>query len=181
MYYMTIKLLSQRMRMPVLLHMLFLLLLIFSCTRNKADKATDPLDATYTIEDQQIQLHQGKASHPAAHGSAAMIETSIYGRPQYGDLNGDGLNDAVLFLKQDPGGSGSFFYVAAALYEASGWQGTQAMLLGDRIIPNGIEISGRVITVRYLGRRPDEPFSAPATVVMSITLIAEEMEIKTSP
>jgi len=139
--------------------------------------AADPLEATYEVAGRQIQLYHGKASQPAAPGSATMIETSVFGRPQYGDLNGDGLDDAVFFLRHDPGGSGSFFYVAAAVFIGHGWQGTRTMFLGDRIIPRGIEIRDGVIIVTYLGRRSGDPLSMPATVGLSKRLIMRDHQL----
>ncbi len=76
---------------------------------------------------------------------------------------------------------GPFYYVAAALSNASGWQGTNAMLLGDRIVPQWIEIRSGMIIVHYLGRRPDEPFGAPATVDMNRTLMVEDRRIQSAP
>jgi hypothetical protein len=81
----------------------------------KTDVSADssgPFNAAYIIEGQEIRLHEGKASKQAAPGSATMFRTSIHGGPQYGDLNHDGLDDAVVLLQHSPGGSGTFFYVA---------------------------------------------------------------------
>ena len=39
----------------------------------------------------------------------------MFGKPAYGDLNRDGRDDAVLFRMHDPGGSGTFYYVAAEI------------------------------------------------------------------
>lgn len=172
-------------RLILLLSCACLLALSWGCTADNTTRATvpksgrqegveparsgavNPLEAAYMVENQETQLHQGRAVQPAAPGAATRIETRVLGRPEYGDLNGDGLDDAVLLLRHDPGGSGTFYYVAAALFNGSGWQGTRAVFLGDRILPQGIEISNGVITVHYLDRRPDQPMSAPATLGVS--------------
>lgn len=140
-------------------------------------KAKDPLDAAYTVEGQIIQLQLGKASRPAAPGSASMVETSVFGTPYYGDLNGDGNNDAVLFLKHNPGGSGTFIYAAASLYDSDGWKGTTAMLLGDRISPQDLEIKNGVITVRFLGRKPEDSMNSAAGTSMTRTLIVKDFQL----
>ena len=124
----------------------------------------DPLNLTYIIEGQEIRLQQGKAEKQAAPGSAAMIRTAVFGNLQYGDLNNDGLDDAVMFLLHSPGGSGTFYYAATALFDGTGWYGTEALFIGDRIVPKSIDIKDGLITVQYLDRRPDESFSSPATV-----------------
>lgn len=150
----------------------------FKNAESYAAKAKDPLDAAYTVEGQIIQLQHGKASRPAAPGSASMVETSVFGTPYYGDLNGDGNKDAVLFIKHNPGGSGTFFYVAASLCDSDGWQGTKAILLGDRISPQGLEIKNGLITVRFLGRKPEEPMSSTVGTTMIRILVVKDRQLK---
>jgi hypothetical protein len=70
-------------------------------------------------------------------------------------------------LTQDGGGSGTFYYVVAALRTGTGFKGTNTVLLGDRISPQSISIQNGVVTVRYLDRKPDEPMSAQPTVSVS--------------
>ncbi len=142
-------------------------------TRTKTDPSSGPLNANFFIEDKNILLDQGKASHPAAPGSAAIVETSIFGAPQYGDLNNDGLADAVLFLKQDSGGTGFFFYAASAIFNGTGWIGSRAIFIGDRIIPESIEIDKGLIIIRYLDRKPEDPFSAPPTIGKKLVMTLE--------
>jgi hypothetical protein len=74
------------------------------------------------------------------------------------------VQDAVLFILQDPGGSGTFFYVAAALQKSGMYRGTNAVFLGDRISPQTIKIQKGMILVNYADRRPDEPMAAPPSV-----------------
>jgi hypothetical protein len=145
----------------------------------KKESATDPLNAYYTIEGRQVHLVAGRAEVEVVPGSATKIKTSVFGKPVYGDLDGDGKEDAALLLVHDPGGSGTFYYVAAALDNGSGWQGTRAMLLGDRIVLRSIQIHNGVIIVNYLGHLPDEPLSAPATVDMRRTLTVEDHQMRT--
>jgi hypothetical protein len=45
-----------------------------------------------------------------------------------------------LLITHDPGGSGTFYYVAAAINVNKRYQGTNAVLLGDRIAPMDIGI-----------------------------------------
>jgi hypothetical protein len=67
----------------------------------------------------------------------------------FGDLNEDGNEDAALFLVHQPGGSGTFYYIAAALNANGGFRGTNAVLLGDRIAPQTIEIRDGVVNRSY--------------------------------
>jgi hypothetical protein len=141
-------------------------------SRNPA--GTDPLQAAYFIEGQEIQLRDGRAEAQAAPGSATKIKTSVFGLPAYGDLNGDDLDDAALFLLHQPGGTGSFYYVAAALNVKGTFLGTPTVLLGDRIAPQTIEIRNGVIIANYADRRPGEPMAKPPSIARSACLVVLE-------
>lgn len=116
--------------------------------------ASHPLNTTYTIEGREIRLQNGRFEAAAAHDSATKIRTVVFGKPVYGDLDGD--EDAALFLVHDPGGSGTFYYVAAALNVNGQYIGTNAELLGDRIAPQGVAIRNGVVAASYADRRPGE-------------------------
>lgn len=122
------------------------------------------LNATYMIEKQEVHLIDGRAEVQAAPGSAAKITTTVFGKPVFGDLDGDGHDDAVLFLMHDPGGSGTFCYIAAAIAKNGIYQGTLAVLLGDRIAPESLEIRNGMVVVHYADRRPDEPMATSPSV-----------------
>jgi len=126
----------------------------------------DPGNAAYTIGGDKIALINGKAEKEIIPGSASKIEVMAWGQPAAGDLNADGINDAVLVLTYSAGGSGTFYYVVAALQDPqSGIAiGTNAILLGDRIAPQNISISSGTVVVNYADRKSDEPLSAPPSI-----------------
>lgn len=125
----------------------------------RTSAATDPLDATYTIEGEPIHLAAGRRERQAAPGSATMVTTAVFDDPVSGDLDGDGTDDAALVLVHQPGGSGTFYYVAAALAIDGTYRGTDAVLLGDRIAPQTLAIRNGVIYANYADRRADEPMA----------------------
>ncbi|HUS62637.1 MAG TPA: hypothetical protein VMY34_10605, partial [Acidimicrobiales bacterium] len=86
--------------------------------------AATPKDATYLVDGRAITLKDGNSDIEAAPGSASRIVTRYFGNEAKGDLNGDGLEDVGLLITHSPGGSGTFFYVVAALRTASGYVGT---------------------------------------------------------
>lgn len=131
-----------------------------SCARD----ASGPLSATYIVDGRKVALVAGRAETEAAPGSAAKITTSVFGKPAFGDLDGDGDEDAALILAQQPGGSGTFYYVAAAVNENGSFPGTNAVFLGDRIAPQGLSIRNGQVVADYADRRPDEPMSAAPSV-----------------
>lgn len=132
---------------------------------NAADApATDPFNATFIIEGTRICLLNGRFEREAAPGSAMKIKTFVFGKPAYGDIDGDGDEDAAMVIVHDPGGSGTFFYVAAALKVDGAYHGTNGVLLGDRISPQDIKIRNGVVVANYADRRPEESMAITPSI-----------------
>jgi hypothetical protein len=134
------------------------------------DPAAGPLDAIYTIDGRRIRLRNGRFEGKAAPGSAAKFTTGVFGQPAFGDLDGDGDEDAVLFLVVDPGGSGTFYYVAASINECGRYRGSDAVLLGNRISPKKIGIRNGAVIVDYATRHPGDPMTSPPSVAREVVL-----------
>lgn len=130
----------------------------------------DPKNATYAIEGDSITLINGKAEKEIAPGSASKIEVMVWGEPTT-DLKADEANDAALILTYSAGGSGTFYYIAAALQDPQSGEaiGTNAILLGDRIAPENISIDNRTIVVNYADRKSNEPMSSSPSVGITRT------------
>lgn len=125
----------------------------------------DPRNATYQIGEATIALANGLAEgEPVAPGSAMRERTTLLGSPVYGDLDGDGDEDAAVLLANDPGGSGTFVYLAAVLQDPKGQRGSNAILLGDRIGEPALAMDKGVIRVRFLDRPENAAFSDPPSV-----------------
>jgi hypothetical protein len=129
--------------------------------------AADPKNATYTIEGREVTLTDGISEVEAAPGSAAKVTTRYFGNEASGDLNGDGTPDVAFILTQNMGGSGTFYYVAVALRNKSGYAGTNAVLLGDRISPQTTEVRSGEVIANYAERRPGEPMTAQPSIGVS--------------
>lgn len=128
---------------------------------------SSPADTTYMIEGQPVKLTDGKSEVPIP-GSSTVVTTEMFGEPTTGDLNGDKIPDAAVILVQSPGGSGTFFYVAAALAQADGtYLGTNAILVGDRIAPQTTSIAIQTITFNYATRAEGEPMTAQPSQAVS--------------
>lgn len=124
----------------------------------------DPLNVEYEIEGSPIRLRDGHFEMPATPGSAAKTQVAIVGEPFFGHLNGDREIDAAVILVYQSGGSGTFYYVAAALNSNGEYRGTNALLLGDRVIPQGLHIENRTIVADFADRKPEEPMAATPTI-----------------
>jgi len=139
----------------------------------KQGDAWTPKDATYVIENQPVTLVNGKAEAPAAPGSASKVVTTYFGNEAVGDLNGDGKPDTAFILTQNQGGSGTFYYVVVALKTNTVYQGTNAVVLGDRIAPQTTEIKDGQLVVNYAERATGEPMTAQPSVGVSKYLKVE--------
>lgn len=103
------------------------------------------------------------------------VEGRYFGNEYKTDLNNDGREDVVSLITQDPGGSGIFYYVVAAIKTDGGYIGSDGYFLGDRIAPQTIEISKNprhknVIVVNYADRSAGEPMTTQPTISKSIYL-----------
>lgn len=127
----------------------------------------DPMNATYDIDGKAYTLVNGVSEVEVAPGSASKITTRYFGNQSSGDLNGDGMPDLGFLITQDGGGSGTFFYVVAAIKTLTGYKTTSAYLLGDRIAPQTTEIIGQELVANYAERKPGEPMTAQPSVGVS--------------
>jgi hypothetical protein len=107
---------------------------------------------SYDIEGTKLKLADGIFT-----GGARKTMLSDFGA--WGDLNSNGTPDAAVVLIDQPGGSGSFYYVAAVLDGASGHMPTNSILLGDRVKIQSVAVANGVITVQLLDRKSGEPMS----------------------
>lgn len=128
--------------------------------------ATTPQGATYRIDGQSVTFGG---------------DTRYFGNELRTDLNGDGREDTVFFLTRQPGGSGTFYYVAAALQTESGYVGSEAVFVGDRIAPQTInlgihadpasaDVARAIIAVNYADRKPGESFVTKPSVGQTLWL-----------
>ena len=129
-----------------------------------AAAAPDPSNATFKIDKETVTLTNGRAEREAAPGSASKAVAALTDKRVTGDVDGDGRTDAIVILTYQPGGSGTFYYVAALLNASAGVNATPSVLLGDRIVVSGLRLDGTTIVVDLLDRASGQPFSASPTV-----------------
>lgn len=127
----------------------------------------NPLNGTYMIEKTAVTLENGKAEASVSPNSATKVSTMAFGEPVRGDLNGDGVSDATLILAQNSGGSGTFYYVVAALNIGNAVLGTNAIFLGDRIAPQTLEVRNGQIIANYAERKQGEPMTTQPSMGVS--------------
>lgn len=111
----------------------------------------------------------------------------------FGDLDGDGLEDAAVTLAENMGGSGVFVSLVTVFHgDGVRLQGAH-MMLGDRVIVSALDIQEGQIEVSLLRHAEDDPLCCPTiaarqryivtpgglilTHVVSLTRSGEEIEI----
>lgn len=146
----------------------------FFSNKNKIVTENSPKNATYMIDGKEVTLVNGVSETEAAPGSASKIITTYFGNDVTHDFNADGRPDTAFILTQTTGGSGTFYYVVAALNTPEGYKGSDAVLLGDRIAPQTTEMGkGNIIIVNYADRKFGEDFSVSPSVGKSIWLLLD--------
>jgi len=141
----------------------------------------DHKNIAYEVGGVSIKLVNGYAEVVDAPGSASKITTRYFGNEARGDLDGDGAEDIAFLLTQDGGGSGTFYYVVVALKKGDTYQGTNAVLVGDRIAPQTMEIKNSVLIANYVDRKPDEPMSAKPSLGKSKYLVVDAGKLVETP
>ncbi len=127
-------------------------------------------NGTYLIDGELVTLVDGRAETEIAPDSASKDVTKYSDQYIVTDINNDGIQDIAFFLSQESGGSGTFYYVAAQMSSAEGYQGSDAFFIGDRIKPKDLYIDGENtnnIIAFYSDRKPGESLSANPTVDMN--------------
>lgn len=136
--------------------------------------AATPLDATYHIDGKTVTLKNGVAEAPSTTGSASKMITRYFGNEVKHDFNSDGKEDVAFLLTQEGGGTGTFYYVVAALNTINGYVGSNAVLLGDRVAPQSTNMdNGNVFVVNYAVRKSGEPFTTSPSLGKSMWLLLD--------
>ncbi len=92
---------------------------------------------------------------------AAPIKLKGVGPNAFGDLKGDGPDDAAVVLAQDLGGSGTFMTLAAVISDQGIPRYQAGTSLGDRVKVQSVVIKGGVILVTLTGHGPNDPMCCP--------------------
>ena len=119
-------------------------------------------NATYQgIYDEPATLTDGfYEGDPFVEGSP-MRPTVTYVDAVWGDLTGDGVDDAVVFLAEASGGSGVFTYLAAVVDQDGQPVNVASVMAGDRTDINELKIENGEVVAKILTHGPDDPMCCP--------------------
>ena len=143
-------------------------MLIVACEAGGSDTPTetDLERATYLTENTEggtATLEGGEFRQPVVPGSASELVIRL-GKWELGHIDEtDGVDTAAITI-EDPGGSGTFYYLHALVNSEGELRDTDVAFLGDRVQVEGVSIHDRTITVAMLDRGPDAPFAEPPTI-----------------
>lgn len=113
------------------------------------------------IYDQAVKLTSGEYTGPPyVEGGASRPVVSLITLAN-GDLDQDGIPDAVVVLAENSGGSGTFIYLAAVLNENGDPVNTSTILLRDRVQVQSLRVADDQIVVTVLTHAPEDPLCCP--------------------
>ena len=118
------------------------------------------MNATYSgIYDEPVPLIDGRYEGNAFDEDNPSIFTVEYisGTEVNGDLDGDSVDDAIVFLVERGGGSGAFVYVAAQLNQNGQPIGAGAVWIEDRIGVKAATIQEGQIVLEVITQGPGDP------------------------
>lgn len=145
-----------------------LLALVSACSHQPTGKGNGQLtenilkNTTYHIgELGTIRLNNGVFKRQYGEDATQMHQVNLE-KIAFGDLNGDGVNDAAVILAWQNGGIGTFKYLVA-LQNSSGLpQQIDSILLGDRVQIDGLPIASGAVALEMVTHAPKDPMCCPS-------------------
>jgi hypothetical protein len=125
-------------------------------------------------------LVNGEYREPAAPGSASETVVTLTGPVATGDLNGDGVPDAVAVLATSTGGSGTFVDLAAVVMQDGKPVNVATAPLGDRVQVNSVSVTDGTITVDMITQGPNDPMCCPTQHVQETYQLQGDQLVETS-
>ena len=108
------------------------------------------------------KLTDGEYEEEIVPGAASKLVIVVYpDRYAFGDLNGDGVDDAAVVLATSGGGSGTFISLEAVINDQGRPKHVASAELGDRARIESVVIESGEITVELVTHGPDDPLCCP--------------------
>jgi hypothetical protein len=141
------------------------LLVLASCASKPARPIARQLieNAKYTPQDlvASVQLMNGNWDGPSDTGFSHPYVSMMPDFTVYGDINGDGSNEAVVIVHESGGGSGIFRVLALFARPGNDVQHLGSVPLGDRIQIRSVQIQPGQLIAEYVRQAENEPHCCP--------------------
>jgi hypothetical protein len=119
---------------------------------------------------------------PLNPGEASSAYTTRLLEPvAFGDLNGDGAQDAVVGLGTQSGGTGHFVELAAVLNRDGSPQNADTLPLGDRVVIEQASIQDGIITLNMRVHGPNDGLCCPSQLETWQFLLQGDQVIRVEP
>ena len=124
-------------------------------------------NATLTIQgadqkDHVINLKNGKFQQGSDPAQPGYISVTMGEKVAFGDLNGDGIDDAAFTTAENYGGSGTFVSVVAVLNQNGTPKAVATALIDDRPMLNRLEIKDGQLLVDATIHGPSDAMCCPS-------------------
>jgi len=96
-----------------------------------------------------------------AYDSAANTHIGLVDLFAFGDLNGDGAEDAVAFVSSNFGGSGIFISLEVLVNNNGSPAHVASYPIGDRVGIDSVRVVGGLIDLYIITQGPDDPMCCP--------------------
>ncbi len=113
----------------------------------------------------RVKLSNGIYRGKIVPESASELIVLLSDQVAFGDLNGDGADDAAVVLITDPGGSGTFRHLGAVINQQGSPKHVTSILLGDRVKVKSLSIRSGEIAVEMITHGPNDPMCCPTLQV----------------
>lgn len=139
----------------------------------------DIRNVRYSIDERSVTLVNGQSLMPAAPGSETVMKVSLLQGPAFADIDGDGVKDGAVVLRDEPGGTSIFYRLAVVLSNNGTTTTSNSVLLGDRIRIRSIEIlpTQKMIAVTTLERKITDPMTALPSVEVNRNFMIESLTL----
>ena len=111
----------------------------------------------FEVDGEAVRLLDGQAAVSSA--GASEDRYTLQNRVTQGDLNGDGHDDVVAHIVMASAGTGVFHLLVPVIDDGQGGAARHPVLLGDRVVVEGIEVHDAMVEVSMLDRTPEESFT----------------------
>ncbi|MGW8251442.1 MAG: hypothetical protein ACWGO1_12425, partial [Anaerolineales bacterium] len=135
----------------------------------------DFLDQALPGSDGSVTLSNGHFEQPYTNSASRVVVDLM--NHAVGDLDADGVEDAIALLAISTGGSGTFVNLAAVLQQAGQPVHVATFYVGDRVVVNSMEIEDGVLKVQMIAHAPEDPLCCPSQFVAQEYILQDNMLI----